>query len=76
MAGIASGGCAFCGTYTGPICATLRGVSHLGQTLAPSGMSAAHFSQVKIASLPEWPQATYQPWIRFATGTKINLSVI
>ena len=26
IAGIVSGGCAFCGTYTGPICATLTGV--------------------------------------------------
>ena len=35
-AGIVSGGWALCGTYTGPICATLTGSPHCGQKLAPS----------------------------------------
>jgi hypothetical protein len=58
IAAITSGGCAFCGTYTGPIWPTFTGVSHFGQTLAPSGISASHFSQIKIAVLQGAPQAT------------------
>jgi hypothetical protein len=58
IAGITSGGWPLCGTYTGPICATLTGAWHCGQTLEPSGISAPHFSQVKIASLQGKPQET------------------
>jgi hypothetical protein len=58
MAGIISGGGTFCGTETGPICATVRGVSHCGQKLAPSGISAPHFSQVRMAILRGKPQET------------------
>ncbi len=74
IAGITSGGWAFCGTYTGPICATLTGASHRGQTLFPSGISASHFSQVKIAVL-QGPQGTYQPRIGFATPGNANLPI-
>ena len=58
IAGITCVAGALCGTYTGPICATLKGVSHCGQTLAPSGTSAAHFSQVRIAVLQGKPKET------------------
>jgi hypothetical protein len=57
-AGGASGIWTFCGTYTGPIWPTLTGVSHCGQTLAPSGTSAPHFSQLTIAALQGEPQET------------------
>jgi hypothetical protein len=58
IAGMASGALTLCGTYTGPICATLTGVSHCGQTLAPAGISTAHFSQVRIAVLRAKPEKT------------------
>ena len=64
--GISSAGGALGATLTNPSCPTVTGVPHCAQELVPSGISAPHFSQFKIAALRPKPQATYQPRIAFA----------